>query len=686
MEIRIKTLQLSNFKGVRSATFYFQEGDAVIEGDNGTGKSTVFDAFTWLLFGKDHRGQDWTSFDIKPIDPETREPIHNLDTWVEAFLTVDGTDRRLRRVISEDWVKPRGQAERVFKGHKQSFFVDGIDVATKKAYDETIAQWIDEGTFRLITNPLHFIDDRFTDWKTRRKLLMTLADGDPASSLEGDFADLLAEAKGEPREQFRKRVAAERKANKDSLAEAEAKVKAYREAMPREVDTARVSADIEAARKERDDLVAVLESRIATIDAGIADINAANAANNDKISDLRKRLIEVRRKERDIVDEAMAEAREAAGKRDRELADLRARLSAFSSGIAAHDADLGDLAARRDKKALTLKTLGERYETERGKAFAYSGRDVCPACGRPLPPETVEAEREAARTRFMESRRGALNDIVDEANAVKADIARIDSETARIAAAREAAEAGRREAQAALAAAESSPKPDPEEKARMARQTEGYMALAAEDRRLERESGELSEHTVSVADLLNDRRSLEREIRTADETLDRKTRHLNDLLAVDTERRRIQDMIAKTEKAAQTFADAVARLERLDARAVEYAKAMTEAVEGTLNSRFRETRWRMFGRTLEGNLTETCEATTLSGVPYGSMNDAQRIICGMDVIRAFSGRSGCVAPIFIDNAESVTREDFGVRAQVIRLVVKAGSPLVTINTNTNDNN
>lgn len=684
MEIRIKTLQLSNFKGVRSATFYFQEGDAVIEGDNGTGKSTVFDAFTWLLFGKDHRGQDWTSFDIKPIDPETREPIHNLDTWVEAFLTVDGTDRRLRRVISEDWVKPRGQAERVFKGHKQSFFVDGIDVATKKAYDETIAQWIDEGTFRLITNPLHFIDDRFTDWKTRRKLLMTLADGDPASSLEGDFADLLAEAKGEPMEQFRKRVAAERKANKDSLAEAEAKVKAYREAMPREVDTARVSADIEAARKERDDLVAVLESRIATIDAGIADINAANAANNDKISDLRKRLIKVRRKEQDIVDEAMAEAREAAAKRRQAVVDARFRLSALARAVADHDHDIAALDARRGERAAVLKTLGERYETERGKAFAYSGIDVCPACGRPLPRETVEAEREAARTRFMESRRGALNDIVDEANAVKADIAGIDSEKARIAAAREGAEAGRRAAEADLAAIEAVTVPDPEAAGKAARQTEKYMALAAEDRRLERESGELSEHTVSVADLLNDRRSLEREIRMADETLDRKTRHLNDLLAVDTERRRIQDMIAKTEKAAQTFADAVARLERLDARAVEYAKAMTEAVEGTLNSRFRETRWRMFGRTLEGNLTETCEATTLSGVPYGSMNDAQRIICGMDVIRAFSGRSGCVAPIFVDNAESVTREDFGVRAQVIRLVVKAGSPLVTINTNDNN--
>ena len=685
MEIRIKTLQLCNFKGVRSASFYFEGGDAVIEGDNGTGKSTVFDAFTWLLFGKDHRGQDWTSFDIKPIDPETREPIHGLDTWVEAFLTVDGTDRRLRRVITEEWVKPRGQAEKVFKGNKQSFFVDGVDVATKKAYDETIAQWIDEGTFRLITNPLHFIDDSYTDWKTRRKLLMTLVDGDPAAGLEDGFADLLAEARGEPMEQFRKRLAAERKANRERLAEAEAKVKAYREAMPREVDTAKVSADIGAARKERDELVSVLESRIATIDAGVADINAANADNNRRIDALLAELAEIRSKETAIVDKAVAEAREAAGKRDQALADSRMRLSSLSRAVASHDADLEALAARRGERALALKTLGERYEAERGKAFAYAGPDVCPACGRPLPRETVEAEAGAARTRFMESRKAALNAIVDEANAVKADIVRMDSETARIAAAREAAETERREAEAGLAAAESAPRPDQEEAARLARQTEEYMALAAEDRRLERESAELSGHKVSVADLLNDRRSIEREIRTADETLDRKTRHLNDLLAVDGERRRIQEMIAATESGARAFADELARLERLDARAVEYAVAMAEAVEGTLNGQFRETRWRMFGRTIEGNLTETCEATTLSGVPYGSMNDAQRIICGMDVIRAFSGRSGHAAPIFVDNAESVTREDFGVPAQVIRLVVKAGSPLVTINdTTTND--
>ena len=92
MDIRIKTITLHNFKGIRDAAFDFGGKNARIEGENGRGKSTVFDAFVWLLFGKDHAGQNWTNFDLKPIDPETREPIHGLEHWVEAVLSVDGND------------------------------------------------------------------------------------------------------------------------------------------------------------------------------------------------------------------------------------------------------------------------------------------------------------------------------------------------------------------------------------------------------------------------------------------------------------------------------------------------------------------------------------------------------------------------------------------------------------------
>ena len=106
MNIRINRIALHNFKGVRDAVFQFDGRNARIEGENGAGKSTVFDSFTWLLFGKDHQGQDWTNFDLKPIDPETREPFHGLDHWVEAELTIDGAKRVLRRVVTENWVKP----------------------------------------------------------------------------------------------------------------------------------------------------------------------------------------------------------------------------------------------------------------------------------------------------------------------------------------------------------------------------------------------------------------------------------------------------------------------------------------------------------------------------------------------------------------------------------------------------
>ena len=110
MEIKINTLTLHNFKGVHGdKVIDFHGRNARIEGDNGTGKSTVFDAFTWLLFGKDHQGRDWTNFNIKPLDPATHQTVADLDyTSVEAELLVDGQPRRLRRVLTEDWVKPRG--------------------------------------------------------------------------------------------------------------------------------------------------------------------------------------------------------------------------------------------------------------------------------------------------------------------------------------------------------------------------------------------------------------------------------------------------------------------------------------------------------------------------------------------------------------------------------------------------
>ena len=57
MDMKLLHLAIDNFKGYQHLAMGFQGRCASIYGDNGTGKTTIYDAFTWLLFGKDSRGR-----------------------------------------------------------------------------------------------------------------------------------------------------------------------------------------------------------------------------------------------------------------------------------------------------------------------------------------------------------------------------------------------------------------------------------------------------------------------------------------------------------------------------------------------------------------------------------------------------------------------------------------------------
>lgn len=693
MEIRINTLTLLNFKGIRQATFIFNGSNARIEGENGTGKSTVFDAFTWLLFGKDHRGQDWTNFDLKPIDPETKEAIHGLEHSVEAELAIDGVKTTLRRVVTEDWVKPRGSAEKVLKGHKQSFFIDGIDTATKKAYDSAIAQWIDEGVFKMLTNPLFFIDDQYTDWKARRKAILGLLDNTAEDKLKDSFADLLAAMRGEPLEQFRKRVAAEKKANKDRLAEATANIAAWNKALPEEIDTAEVNARIAEIEADRDKRVAVIKADLANIDAGLADINEANRERNNQVSALHRKVTDLRLKQEayiagklDEADKALAETKSAYALAESESWTAANELAHIDSQIKAAQQEAKTQQAFRDHDAEDLRELGTLYTKTRERVFTWQTMDVCPTCGQPFPKEKIAADEEEAHRKFVENQKKEMDSIVARATDIKKAIAEEDAliqgkedlvrglkiKRSEVAARKDASEA--RKAQLAKVQG-----PDRDALEREARRESGFLALVREEHDTNASILELSNEVVSVEGLLASRRELEPQIQAAiDEAADQ-TRALRDRLAEAAQRDRLLGMIEDEEARERTYADEVARLERLEFRAQEYVKAEIDAQEAAINALFKVCRWKMFAPTLDGGLTEMCEVTSPDGVPYRSMNDAQRILCGMDVIRVFSQRSGVSAPIFVDNAESVTRKSFDTAAQVIRLVVREGAPLTTIN-------
>lgn len=113
--ILIKKLIIKNFKGVKALEVDFGNITNIL-GGNATGKTTIFDSFCWLLFGKDSK--DRKDFEIKTLD-SNGQAIHGLEHSVTGILEVNGEEIELQRILMEKWTKKKGLADKVFQVTKQ---------------------------------------------------------------------------------------------------------------------------------------------------------------------------------------------------------------------------------------------------------------------------------------------------------------------------------------------------------------------------------------------------------------------------------------------------------------------------------------------------------------------------------------------------------------------------------------
>ena len=432
MEIKIMTLRLRNFKGVRDAEYAFGGRNARIEGANGTGKSTVFDAFTWLLFGKDHRGQTPDTFEIKTIDPETGKPTPRLEHWVEADIQVDGTGHTLRRCWVEDWITPTGDVVPILKGHKSVFIVDGVDVGTKKAYDTTVQAWLNEDAFRMLTDPLYFIGS--SDWKKRRNALLDLVKDNPQRlKVQEEFADVVDKLSGRSIEDYRKRLALEKAANKKDLAICLSNIDGMRITLPKEVDSTEVTREIGMLKAGLEKKLDGVRSRIAEVDASIVDYNAANAEKKARVDAIWAEITKVQlemgetiAREQKAAQDENNRAKAAALQAWTELAEIESRIKNSVPTLERELNQLDELHKERGMAAQELADLGEEYRSEKAQAFEYSPETTCPYCGQEIPAATREEAEAKAREAFMASRKRVLEGIVKKAEDIKARVRRID--------------------------------------------------------------------------------------------------------------------------------------------------------------------------------------------------------------------------------------------------------------------
>ena len=96
-----------------------QNGLYLITGDTGAGKTTIFDAITYALFGEASGDNRETSmFRSKYEEPET-------PTEVELYFTCKGKDYYIKRNPEYDRPKSRGEGITTEKANAEIHFPDG---------------------------------------------------------------------------------------------------------------------------------------------------------------------------------------------------------------------------------------------------------------------------------------------------------------------------------------------------------------------------------------------------------------------------------------------------------------------------------------------------------------------------------------------------------------------------------
>lgn len=650
--IFLKSISLRNFKGIKSLDLDFTQQESHLHGANGTGKTTVFDAFTWLLFGKD--SSDRKDFNIKTLQSDGRN-IEKLEHEVSAVLSVQGQEVELRRIYKENWVTKRGEATPELKGHETLYYINEVP---KKAgeYTKEISEIVQEQTFKLLTNPAYFPNMK---WQEQREVLLSIigqiSDEEIISGSDADFTPLFERMQGKTIQDYKLQISATKK-----------KLKADLEAIPTRIDEA------ERSKPEAEDFgkiekeIQQTELQLKEVEASIEDkskLGAVILEQNKKVYD---KINEIRRQQQKIVTQAQREIynQDAKIKSERQALEREIQKAAFEIGNRQQKITTEKSAIDQINK--NLDQLRKTYTTEFEKQYQpNAGKLICPiwniAC---TDEESLKrhADNEAkAQETFNEQKAKKLEKINAEGKATKDEIVIRKQSIKTLEGEVEVLSQELEEKRKRLLIY---PSYDVQPKEIQATSLPEWQRLNREAEVLESEIKTEVKHDAN-----EDLKAQKTELNTELVALRKRLANRDIISKQDY---RIQELNAEMKRLAQQISD----FEKDEFSLETFIKLKITEVENRINAMFGYVRFKLFEQQINGAEVETCQAM-INGVPYADANTASKINAGLDIIRVLSQHNGVTAPIFIDNRESVS-EIIEMDSQVINLVVNPEYKTLTL--------
>lgn len=645
MKIELIQMTLKNFKGIKDLTIDFNK-TTYIYGENATGKTTIFDAFCWLLFGKDSKGR--TNFEVQPLD-ENNNVIHGLDTNVTALLNIDDNNKEFSRTLTEKWVKQRGQAEAELKGCTTTYEVDGVPIK-QKDYTSAINELINEDLFKMVTNPLHFPTIK---WQEQRKILLDII-GDLDAENVINYNNSLSKLKGlldDGIDNFNKKI-------KASISKLNKQI----ETIPTRIDECNNSI-VEIDLSELVEKKKELERKIEKIEDEILN---SNKKNDEKLN-LQEQLFELKKEEQELQLKAIDEADKPKIEVEKQIKSkmdaidvLKTVISTNEHSIKVHTDDKDDILVQIDRREKQQNQLRNEFNKIAAEEFKFDETlTVCPCCGRPYEMDKIEEIKNNALESFNNKKNKRLTDINREGTALGSEIKkykaelsqslkRINDLTTKVTLNQKKIEIINKELEELKI-----------KKSDFNNVTEikipGLEELQNKINCLNNEIAKYSDDSNSA--LIEQKKIYQAELDAVNKSLNNKDNNDKLLARIEELKREEKDLNVKK-----------AKLEEQQYLGEEFVKTKVELLEDGINKKFNGAiTFKLFNQQVNGGLSECCEAL-INGVPFGNANTAGQINAGLSIIKTLCEHYNVQAPIFIDNRESVNNL-IDIDNQIINLIV-----------------
>ncbi len=642
MDIRLNWLKEKHFKGIKDFTLQVNGSNAHVFGDNGTGKTTQFDSFLWLLFGKN--SEDKTTFKIKPQDAEGND-IHMLQTEVEAELSIDGKPMKLKKMSEEKWTKKRGSESTELTGNTISYWVNEVPVKESE-YKFKICSIVDETVFRMITNPMFF--NTKISWQDRRKIIIEIC---------GDVTD--EEVLNSDTKLAKLKLAIADKSIDDYKKIVSERLKDFeksRDNIPPRIDELMLTishdepdySEVEKSVEEYRNIIAGIESEMSSSTSIAADFRKKQNelySLKGKLDAVKNRIDTEANKEKNNWFSEKLKIESRINQVESDIQGLRSRISNGDKKIKSDEALLQSL--RKEWAELVEKK-------KEAIALEFVSPDVnsftCPTCKQSLPTDDVDSKLIEMFSNFENEKKKTLEKI-------DTDRAKNKKDGEELAAEKQKAQAIYDGLISKIEDAEKQLKELEKQLVSVGKEiTKPNVAISysndVEYDTLENEIKKLqAELELPIPDntsmLLENKKDIQLKIDACNKILNNKNTRASTLS-------RIEELKAEEKKLSAQISELEGHKYLID----QFIVSKVSLIEGSINNRFKYVNFRLFDVQINGGVNPCCEAlinTNGSFVPFSEANHAGKINAGLDIISTLCSYYGVTAPIFIDNRESVSK-------------------------------